>query len=315
VCIKLPKENIASVFKVTLFKGWTYEGESVNRSQMDIKPKTYDIKKTFISRRIFHQHWYTCPKALAVRRNPQHRSLLTVVSATSATPFQPLRHQRNVCDPAVNRSTRRTLPTVNRKHSFMNILCIESSCPQKTNAKQNAASRLYSPQVRSPIWLLKPASEHAYAPLLPRLSWSWSVLLPRDIYIENLLRSLQLFHFHLWPVYWLSVVVSSWEKLVPTYQATRYNNSQQHNMNLQLGGSLERELACSLMDRRNSRRQDLRSSNVNDSFVSVFVRFSTSSKHSHEFGKLCSHLRHLQLDLDLPKLLRRFIFLLLKAVD
>jgi hypothetical protein len=37
-----------------------YEGESVNRSQIDIKRKTRDI------------------------RNPQRRSLLTVVSATSA---------------------------------------------------------------------------------------------------------------------------------------------------------------------------------------------------------------------------------------
>jgi hypothetical protein len=36
-----------------------YEGESVNRSQMDTKRKTCDIrtwKKTFISRHIVHQH-------------------------------------------------------------------------------------------------------------------------------------------------------------------------------------------------------------------------------------------------------------------
>jgi hypothetical protein len=32
----------------------------------------------------------------------------------------------------------------------------------------------------SPFWLLKPASEHAHARLLPRLSWSWTVLLPSD---------------------------------------------------------------------------------------------------------------------------------------
>jgi hypothetical protein len=40
-------------------------------------------KKTFISRHILHQHWYTCPTALPVRRNLQHRSILTVVAATS----------------------------------------------------------------------------------------------------------------------------------------------------------------------------------------------------------------------------------------
>jgi hypothetical protein len=120
--------------------GLRLEGESVNRSQMDIKRKTCDIRTwNFFSRHILHQYWYTCPIALPVRRNQQHRSLLTVVSAISAPPFQLLRHQRNV--PVENRYTRKTLPTKNRKHFFMNILCIESSFPQKKNAQQNAALR------------------------------------------------------------------------------------------------------------------------------------------------------------------------------
>jgi hypothetical protein len=104
--------------------------------------------------------------------------------AASSQPLSHLRfnlfhHQRNVCHPAVNRFTRQTLPTVNRKHFFMNILCIEPFCPQK-NAQQNAALRYYSLQAPSPFWLLKPASEHVHARLLPRLSWSWTVLLPSD---------------------------------------------------------------------------------------------------------------------------------------
>jgi hypothetical protein len=44
-----------------------YELESVDRWQMDIKRKIYDIrtcKQIFISRHILHQHWYTCPIAL-----------------------------------------------------------------------------------------------------------------------------------------------------------------------------------------------------------------------------------------------------------
>jgi hypothetical protein len=76
----------------------SYVGESVNRPQMDIKHKACDIRiweQTFISRYIVHQHWYTCPIALPVCRNPQHKSLSNVVSATSEPPFQP--HQRNVC--------------------------------------------------------------------------------------------------------------------------------------------------------------------------------------------------------------------------
>jgi hypothetical protein len=39
-------------------------------------------------------------------------------------------------------------------------------------------SSIVRPQARSPFWLLKPASEHVHARLLPRLSWSSTVLLP-----------------------------------------------------------------------------------------------------------------------------------------
>jgi hypothetical protein len=90
-------------------------------------------KNICFSRHILHQHWHTCPIALPLRRNPQHRSLLIVVSATSAPPFQPLHHQRNVCHQVVNRFTRQTLPTANRKHVYMNIRHIESFCPQKAH--------------------------------------------------------------------------------------------------------------------------------------------------------------------------------------
>jgi hypothetical protein len=68
---------------------------------------------------------------------------------------------------------------VNRKHFFMNILCIESFC-QKRNAQQNAALQRYTSEARSPFWLTKLASEHAHARLLLRPSWSWTVLLPSE---------------------------------------------------------------------------------------------------------------------------------------
>jgi hypothetical protein len=75
-----------------------------------------------------------------VRRNPQHRSLLIVVSATSALHFNPFVVSEmfaTFLDPLVNRFTTQTLPAVNRKHFFMDILGNESFCPQK--APQNAA--------------------------------------------------------------------------------------------------------------------------------------------------------------------------------
>jgi hypothetical protein len=113
-----------------------YEGESINRSEMNIKHKICNIwtwKKHLFLEHILHQHWYTCPFALPVRRSPQHWSLLTVVSTTYAPPFQTLRDRRNVCHPDVNRFTQQTLPTVYRKHFFMNIFCI---CPQKRTTER-----------------------------------------------------------------------------------------------------------------------------------------------------------------------------------
>jgi hypothetical protein len=90
-----------------------------------------NLEKTFISRHNHHQHWYTCPIALPMHWNLQHRSLLAVFSATSAPLFQPLRHQWIIYHPVVNHLTWQTLLTINRKHFFMNILSIEFFCSQK----------------------------------------------------------------------------------------------------------------------------------------------------------------------------------------
>jgi hypothetical protein len=93
----------------------------------------------------------------------------------------------------VNRFTWQTLSTVNRKHFFINILWIESFCPHK-NAQQNAALRYYSPPIRSPFWLLKPASEECMC------------ICYLVVHMENLLHPVQVFYFPLWPIYWLSLV-------------------------------------------------------------------------------------------------------------
>jgi hypothetical protein len=71
-----------------------YEGGSVNRSQMDIKRKTCDIRnwnKIFISRHILHQHWYICPIALPVRENSHSIEDFGLLS-------QPLPHLRFISE-------------------------------------------------------------------------------------------------------------------------------------------------------------------------------------------------------------------------
>jgi hypothetical protein len=44
----------------------------------------------------------------------------------------------------MNRFTRQTLLTVNRKHFFMNILFIESLCPQKKRTTERCSSTVHS---------------------------------------------------------------------------------------------------------------------------------------------------------------------------
>jgi hypothetical protein len=142
-----------------------------------------------------------------VRRNPQHRGLLAVVSATFAPPFQPLRHQRNVCRPAVNRFTRQTLPTANRKHFFTNILYIESLCPQKTHNRTLLFGNT----------LLKHGRHFDYwnQPLNMRMRVCYidyheaGLCCYLVIHIENLLHPLQLFYFHLWSIYWFSLAFNN----------------------------------------------------------------------------------------------------------
>jgi hypothetical protein len=106
---------------------------------MDIKSKTCDIptweKHLFLdifstnSDTLVPSH-YQCVKTCSIEifwllSDPLPRLCFNLffISETSATFLNPL----------MNGFTRQILPTVNRKHFFMNILCIESFCPQKSH--------------------------------------------------------------------------------------------------------------------------------------------------------------------------------------
>jgi hypothetical protein len=85
---------------------------------MDIKRKACDIrtwKKTFISRHILTNIDTPVPSLYQCVETRSIEVFLTVFSATSAPPFQPL-HQQNFStflNPPVNRFTRETVSTVN----------------------------------------------------------------------------------------------------------------------------------------------------------------------------------------------------------
>jgi hypothetical protein len=143
-----------------------------------------------------------------VRRNPQHKSLPTVASAASAPPLQPL-HQPNVCHPVLNRFTRQTLPTVNRKHFFMNVLWLESFCPkirttERCSSVVQSSSTVAILTTELSLWTCACAS----VTLGCHEAGLCCYLM---IHIENLLHPLQLFYFHLWPVYWLSIVTGEYK--------------------------------------------------------------------------------------------------------
>jgi hypothetical protein len=183
----------------------------VNRSQMGIKRKTCDIRTWKKEKKIYFSTCPPptlthCPIALPVRRNPQHRSLLNVVSAISASPFQPFCYQWNVCHPVVNRFTRQTLPTVNRKHSFMNILSIEFFCPPKKKTLNRALffGSIPLKHSRQFDYRNRPLNMCMRVCYLDRHEAGLCCYLV--IHIENLLRLIRLFYFHLWHIYWLSVV-------------------------------------------------------------------------------------------------------------
>jgi hypothetical protein len=183
-----------------LISRW-YEGESVNRTQMDIKCITCDIRtweKSFISRHILHQHWYTCPIALPVRRNPQNKSFLYCCLSHFCTSVSNSSSSVKRLHLVVNRFTRQTLPIVNRKYFCMNILFIGSFCPLKTHNRTLLFGNI----------LLKHSRHFGYwnQPMNMRLCVCY-----RDcheaglccclvIHIENMLRPLQLFYFHLCPI-------------------------------------------------------------------------------------------------------------------
>jgi hypothetical protein len=79
--------------------------------------------------------------------------------------------------PRWNHFTRQTLPTVNSKHLI--VLCIDSFPPPK-KLTTILCSSVVHPSSTCAIFTTEKAFEHGHARLLPRLSWSWTVLLPSD---------------------------------------------------------------------------------------------------------------------------------------
>jgi hypothetical protein len=179
---------------------------------MDIKRKNMWYsnlkKKTFISRYVLHQHRYICPIALPVRRNPQPRSVfdccLDHFRIWSGNICEIRLFLRKFLEPVVNRFTRQTIPNLNRKRLFMNMLYIEPFFPQKPTTERCSSTVRSSRTVailttETSIWTWR--MRFCYLDCFEAGLCCYLLL-----HIENLLYPLQQFYFRLWPTYCLSFV-------------------------------------------------------------------------------------------------------------
>jgi hypothetical protein len=76
------------------------------------------------------------------------------------------------------------LYTIDASHCKQGTLLHEYPLHGLLFPTEKRTTQCSSSEEQSPFWLLKPASMHAHAHLLPWLSWSWTVLLPSDTHRE-----------------------------------------------------------------------------------------------------------------------------------
>jgi hypothetical protein len=175
---------------------------------MDIKHKTCDIqtKKTVISQRILPGCWYTYTIAIPMYQNPQHKNLRLLSQPHPHLIFiicDFWRSMREFLNPVVNRFIQQTLPTTNRKHFFVNIL-FYWVLPTEKCITEFFSSVVYPSSIviilttKTRLWI---CTCDCYLDCHEAGLYCYLV-----IHMENLLHLLQMFYFHLWPIYWLSLV-------------------------------------------------------------------------------------------------------------
>jgi hypothetical protein len=169
---------------------------------MHIKRKTCEIR-TRKKKHLLHQHWYTCLIALPVRRNPQHRSLVTVVSATSHLHFNLFVISETFATQlwtALHDKHHRKQETFLYEYA---LHCILS--PKKTHNRTLFFGSIPLQHVRHfDCWnqTLNTLMLIFYLDCQEAGLCCYLV-----IHTENLIRPSELFYFHLWPIYWTSACV------------------------------------------------------------------------------------------------------------
>jgi hypothetical protein len=134
---------------------------------------------------------------------PAVQNLLIAVSVTSAPPFQPLRHQQNVCH--VSRPSCKPFYKTNTFHCKQETFLYEDPlhlviCPQKEHNRTMLFGSIHKHGRQFGNWNqpLNMSMRVCYVDCHETGLCCYLVM-----HIENLLRPLQLLYFHFWPIYWL----------------------------------------------------------------------------------------------------------------
>jgi hypothetical protein len=119
---------------------WLYETESANKSQIDVNHKTCDIRtwtkhlfldisSTNICTLVPPLYQRIETRCIVVCRPSWFRNWSAIICDFPA-------FLRKCLYPLVNWFTGQTLPALNRKHFFINTLCIKSLCLQKSTTER-----------------------------------------------------------------------------------------------------------------------------------------------------------------------------------
>jgi hypothetical protein len=165
-----------------------------------------NLERTFVSRHILHRYRYTCPPPLQF---VETRSIEVFWLLSQVLPHLAGRHLRlsNVLE-RISRPTCEPLYAANMSqykqeiaYFLMNVLCIESFRPQG-NTTERCSSVVYSSSTFAHFdYWNQPMNMRMRVCSLDCHEIGLCYFLV--IHIENLLCPLQLFYFHLWPIYWL----------------------------------------------------------------------------------------------------------------
>jgi hypothetical protein len=188
----------------------------------------FEPGKTFISRHILHQHWYTCPIASPWHRNPQNRSPLTFVSVTSTPPFQPLCNWENFSTQLWTALCDKHFPPQTENISLWISFALSPFAHKEMHNRMLLFSSIFPNHGCHSDYWNQPLNMCMHICNLG--CHEAGLCCHLVIHRENRLCPLQIFYFHLWPIYWLSLILL----MVGNENIQRWSSYKWHNVHIKV---------------------------------------------------------------------------------